>query len=140
MTSASTAGGVVVRASVLGDIAAHARAAAPDECCGLLVGTGARIESAHAARNLRRSPTRYLIDPADHFAAIRSGRKAGLAVVGAYHSHPASAASPSPRDEREATGSDFLYLIVSLVTAQTRVFRLVDGRMEEVPLQVLADA
>ena len=140
MTSASTAGSVVVRASVLGDIAAHARAAAPDECCGLLVGTGARIESAHAARNLRRSPTRYLIDPADHFAAIRSGRKAGLAVVGAYHSHPASAASPSRRDEREATGSNFLYLIVSLVTAQTRAFRLVDGRMEEVPLQVVADA
>ena len=140
MTRASTAGGVVVRASVLGDIAAHSWAVAPDECCGLLVGTGARIESAHAARNLRRSPPRYLIDPADHFAAIRSGRKAGLAVVGAYHSHPASAASPSPRDEREATGSDFLYLIVSLVTAKTRAFRLVDGRMEEVPLQVVADA
>ena len=43
-------------------------------------------------------------------------------------------------DEREATGSNFLYLIVSLVTAKTRAFRLVDGRMEEVPLQVVADA
>ena len=139
MTSASTAGGVIVRASVLSDIVAHARAAAPDECCGLLVGTGARIESAHAARNLRRSPTRYLVDPADHFAAIRSGRKVGLGVVGAYHSHPASAASPSPRDEREATDTDFLYLIVSLATAQTRAFRLVEGRMEEVPLRVVSD-
>ena len=138
MTGTSTAGGIIVRASVLGDILAHARRAAPEECCGLLVGTGARIESAHAARNLRRSPTRYLVDPADHFAAIRSGRTAGLAVVGAYHSHPASAASPSPRDEREATDSDFLYLIVSLVTARTRAFRLVDGRMEQVPLRVVS--
>ena len=137
MTDSSTAG-VIVRASVLADIAAHARGAAPAECCGLLIGTGARIESAHAARNLRRSPTRYLVDPADHFAAIRSGRKTGLAVVGAYHSHPASAASPSPRDEREATDADFLYLIVSLVTAQTRAFRLVDGRMEEIPLRVVS--
>ena len=137
MTRTSAIGAVIVRASVLGDIVAHARRAAPDECCGLLIGTGAGIESAHAARNLRRSPARYLVDPADHFAAIRSGRKAGLAVVGAYHSHPASAASPSPRDEREASDPDFLYLIVSLVTAQTRGFRLVNGRMEEVPLRVV---
>ena len=139
MTGTSAAGGVIVRASVLRNIAAHARRAAPDECCGLLVGTGARIESSHAARNLRRSPTRYLVDPADHFAAIRSGRKAGLAVVGAYHSHPATAAAPSRRDESEATDPDFLYLIVSLVTAQTRGFRLVDGRMREVPVRVVAD-
>ncbi len=140
MTGTSAAGGVTVRASVLRDIAAHARRAAPDECCGLLVGTDSRIESSHAASNLRRSSTRYLVDPADHFAAIRSGRKAGLAVVGAYHSHPASAASPSPTDEREATDPEFLYLIVSLVTAQTRAFRLVDGRMEEVPLRVVSEA
>ena len=139
MTGTFAAGGVIVPASVLGDIVAHARRAAPDECCGLLVGTGARIESAHAARNLRRSPTRYLVDPADHFAAIRSGRTAGLTVVGAYHSHPASAALPSPRDEREATDPDFLYVIVSLATAQTRGFRLVDERMEEVPLRFVSD-
>ena len=137
MTGAPAAGGVIVPASVLHDIAAHARRAAPDECCGLLVGTGARIESAHPARNLRRSPTRYLVDPADHFAAIRSARQAGLAVVGAYHSHPASAASPSPTDEREATDPDFLYLIVSLVTAETRGFRLVDGQMKGVRLRVV---
>ena len=137
MTGVPAVSGVTVRGSVLRAIVAHARRAAPDECCGLLVGTGTRIESAHVARNLLRSPSRYLVDPADHFAAIRSGRKAGLAVVGAYHSHPASAASPSPRDEREATDPDFLYLIVSLVTAQTRGFRLVRGRMEKVPLRVV---
>ena len=138
MTGTSATGGVIVRASVLGDIIAHARRAAPDECCGLLIGTSGRIELAHAARNLRRSPTRYLVDPADHFAAMRFGRKAGLTVVGTYHSHPASAALPSPRDEREATDPDFLHLIVSLVTTQTRGFRLVDGRMEEVPLLLVS--
>ena len=79
MTGTSAADGVIVRASVLRDIAAHARQAAPDECCGLLIGTGARVESAHPALNLHRSPTRYLVDPADHFAAIRSARQAGLA-------------------------------------------------------------
>ena len=139
MTDVLTGGGVVILASALSAIDAHARGAAPDECCGLLVGRGARIELAHAARNLHRSPTRYLVDPADHFAAIRSGREAGLTVVGAYHSHPTSAAAPSPSDEREATDPGFLYLIVSLVTAETRAFRLVEARMQEVPLRVVSD-
>ena len=134
----TTAGSVVlVRVAVLRDIVAHARRAAPDECCGLLIGTDACIESAHPAGNLRRSATLYLVDPADHFAAIRSARQAGLTVVGAYHSHPTSPASPSPRDEREATDSDFLYLIVSLVTTQTQAFRVADGRMKWVPLRVV---
>ena len=136
MTGSSAAGGVVVHAAVLRDIDAHARRAAPNECCGLLVGTGARIASSHAARNLRRSPTRYLVDPGDHFTAIRYARQAGLTVVGAYHSHPMSAASPSARDEREATDPAFLYLIFSLVTAETRGFRLVDGRLKGVHLRV----
>lgn len=129
-----------MRASVFREIVAHARRATPDECCGLLVGTGTRIEMAHAARNLRRSPTRYLVDPADHFAAIRSARKAGLAVVGTYHEHPASAALPSPRDEREATAPGFLYLIVILVTNETRGFRLVDGMMAGVRVRVVRES
>ena len=138
MTGTTTGSGVMmVRAAVLHAIVAHARRAAPEECCGLLVGTDACIESAHPAGNLLRSATRYLVDPADHFAAIRSARQAGLTVVGAYHSHPASPASPSPRDEREATDPNLLYLIVSLVTTQTRGFRLVDGRMKRVQLRVV---
>jgi proteasome lid subunit RPN8/RPN11 len=129
-----------VRGTVFGDIVTHARRAAPEECCGLLIGSRTHIESAHPARNLCRSPTRYLVDPADHFAAIRSSRQAGLAVVGAYHSHPASGALASPTDEDEATGPNFLYLIVSLLTTETRGFRLVNGRMQGVMLREVPDA
>ena len=125
---------VGVRVTVLRDIVAQARQAAPEECCGLLIGTAERVEPVHAARNLCGSPTRYLIDPADHFAAIRSARQAGL--VGAYHSHPVSTPSPSPTDEREATDPGFLHLIVSPVT---RGFRLVDGRLEGVELLPVPD-
>jgi len=79
------------------------------------------------------------VDPADHFAAIRSAREAGLVVVGGYHSHPTSPAAPSARDVREATDPDSLFLIVSLLTTETRRFRLVDGRLEEVRLRVLLE-
>lgn len=128
-----------MRVAAIRDIVAHARASVPEECCGLLIGTAERVESIYAARNLRRSATRYLVDPADHFAAIRAARQAGLAVVGAYHSHPVSPPVPSETDEREATGEEFLHLIVSPVTAETRAFRLMGGRLAEVALRPLSD-
>ena len=120
----------------------HARRALPDECCGLLLGRAAgadtRITRAWPARNLRRSPTRYLIDPADHFAAIRAARGAGQAVVGAYHSHPASPPSPSATDEREADDAALLYVIASPAAAEVRAYRPDAGRLKRVELQVVA--
>ena len=107
---------------------AHARDDAPLECCGLLLGAQGVIEEAVRARNLRHSRTAYLVDPADHFAAIRRARKEGRTIVGAYHSHPRSPAVPSPVDLLEAQYPDFLYVIVSLADPRTpdvRGYRLI---------------
>jgi proteasome lid subunit RPN8/RPN11 len=95
-------------------LVAHAHEEAPLECCGLLLGRNDTVEESARARNVRRSRTSYLIDPADHFAAIRRVRAEGRAIVGAYHSHPLSAPVPSESDVREALYREFLYLIVSL--------------------------
>lgn len=117
---------------------AHARAEAPDECCGLLVGGGRGIEEAVRARNARASPTAYLVDPRDHFALIRRLRgEPGRAILGAYHSHVGSAAHPSETDLREAHYPDFVYVIVSLrdpVAPEVAAFHLRDGSVEAVPL------
>jgi len=130
----SAVAGVHLPAAVVRDLFAHAARDTPDECCGLLIGTAERIHTSYPARNLRRSPTRFLIDPADHFAAIRSARDRGLSVVGAYHSHPASAPVPSPTDEAEATAREFLYLIVSPATGGLGGFRLVNTGLQPVRL------
>lgn len=91
----------------------HARREQPRECCGLLLGTASTIVEAVPARNLAEQPTRYLIDPREHFAAIRLARSRGLDVIGAYHSHVSSPPRPSPADLAEAF-SAFLFVIVSL--------------------------
>ena len=115
---------------------AHARDEAPRECCGLLAGTGDTIVRSVRARNLEASPTRYLIDPEDHFAAIRTARAQGLEVVGAYHSHPSSAPVPSPSDLAEAdSGADFLYVIVSLVNDEVRAYRMANGNFVSIRRQ-----
>jgi len=116
---------------VLDAIVAHAQAELPNECCGLLIGAGLTIHRAVGTRNLASSPTRYLVDPNDHFQAIRSARAEGLKVIGAYHSHPGSPPFPSPRDLAEAHFPDFVHVIVSV--AQTgergdvRAYRVEEG-------------
>jgi proteasome lid subunit RPN8/RPN11 len=125
---------VQIRRQALDRILDHARADAPLECCGLLLGTAARIDLALPGRNVLASPTRFELDPADHFAGIRRARELGVEVVGAYHSHPASAAVPSPRDLAEASYPDFVYLIASPLEADVKAFRLVEGNFQAVAL------
>ncbi|MEW6321454.1 MAG: M67 family metallopeptidase [Acidobacteriota bacterium] len=101
---------------MLDGLIAEARAAAPRECCGLLIGTSDRIVDAVTVPNTHPDPERrYTIGPADHFAAVRRARRGNLQVVGAYHSHPRGPDGPSPTDLAEAF-PDFLFLIISLAS------------------------
>ena len=113
-------------------IVAHAREAAPAECCGMLVGSGGRITASVRARNLAAEPTRFLIDPVDHIRARREARDAGLDVVGFYHSHPHSDPAPSHTDLAEASYPNHLYAIVGLKgeAADVRVYRFTGEAFE----------
>ena len=121
------------RRDVLDAIVAHARAEAPYECCGLLIGSASEVEASYPVDNIRRSPVRFEVDPAGHFAAIREARSSGRAVVGAYHSHPASPAIPSETDIRDAQDPEFLHAIVSLIDPSTvRAYFIDRGTVTEV--------
>lgn len=125
-----------IRSTALEAAFAHARATSPFECCGILIGSGTRIDETAPARNLSESPSRFLIDPADHIAARRAARSRGLDVVGFYHSHPHSAAWPSPTDLAEAAYPEAVHLIVSLADGgvDARLFRIDQGAATELPL------
>lgn len=100
-------------------ILAHARSVAPDECCGILVGTAAgediRVIEVHPADNIwpQEKTHRFELDPRTHLCVQRDARRKGLAVVGFYHSHPTGKAVPSEFD-RQLAWPDHSYLIVAL--------------------------
>ena len=120
----------------LGAIVDQARDASPRECCGLLIGSGNTIDEAVPARNIADGSTRFLIDPADHIDARRAAGRRGLGIIGFYHSHPQSAAWPSPTDVAEAAYPDAVHLIVSLAEAapEVRLFRIESGTVAELRL------
>jgi proteasome lid subunit RPN8/RPN11 len=125
-----------IRQHVLDAMVIHAREENPNECCGLLIGSGHMIEEGVRTTNLKASPTAYLIDPADHFAELRRARSEGRAILGAYHSHPNSPPVPSPTDVGEAYYPDFVYIIVSLElpVPQIRAYLIEGGNFTVVPL------
>ena len=128
-----------IRQDAFDRIVAHAMEERPNECCGLLIGSADLVQDAVRARNVRRSPTRFQVEPADHFAAIRRARAAGLEVVGAYHSHPNGPSGPSETDRVRLNDPTMVHVIVSLAhgTRTVRAFRVTDGnfsQLEFVPI------
>jgi proteasome lid subunit RPN8/RPN11 len=96
---------------------AHAREAAPAECCGLIGG----IDQQHARtiyrlRNVTKTPElAYEAAPEDLFAAQRQMRERGEELLAIYHSHPRAVdPSPSDTDVRLAYYPSATYLIVGL--------------------------
>ncbi|HLO20292.1 MAG TPA: M67 family metallopeptidase [Sphingomicrobium sp.] len=124
--------------AVRDELVRHAYEALPNECCGLLLGEGSRIDEAVRTPNLRASPSAYLIDPAAHFASLRRVRAEGRQIVGAYHSHTHSPAVPSASDMRESHYPEFVHVIVSLEgdPAQLRAYAIGADNYEELPLLV----
>src|SRR6185312_10543713 len=97
----------------------------PRECCGLIEGfTEAdqfRATRLHPARNLADAPDRFEIDPADQFAAAKSARLRGTAIIGCYHSHPDGEPKPSNTDLARAGEENFLWLIAATDGANCRL-------------------
>ena len=130
MGSGESSSDVRIAADVVRAVVEHAREAAPDECCGLLVGRGCDIVAARPVPNVAAKPaTRFEIDPKGHIEGRRAARRAGLDVVGFYHSQPHSPAEPSATDIAEASYPDHIYLIVGLAggTPDVQAFRLEDS-------------
>ena len=131
-------------------IVAHARAAVPNEACGIVVGDRPAALGGRALRwaplaNALASPYRYSIDPQELLRLTIETDDADEAFWAIVHSHVASPARPSPTDLRESHYPDSLYIVVSLDPAEAeaesrvesvRAWRIVDGAVHEVPLTV----
>ena len=76
----------------------HAQAEAPLEACGLLSGRGTSVLRVFPLQNEDRSEVSYHLNPEEQFRIFMEIEEVGDQLVGIYHSHPKTAAYPSPRD------------------------------------------
>ncbi len=118
--------GLHIAAELIGTMLQAARAAAPEECCGLLVGTldpAPRVLRLVPAANVHPDPRRFFeIDPQAHVDTLRALRQSGEALIGHYHSHPAGPARPSPRDVAAVTDVDLAWLVIDPLAGEVAAF------------------
>lgn len=127
-----------IPAEMADEIVAHCRAALPNEGCGLLVGENDEVRRLHLLDNVDPSPVSYTIDPLGHFEALRRAEADGWDLIGAFHSHVASPAYPSPTDVAGAAEPDWTWLVVGPMAEdpEIRAFRIKDGEVAEQELTI----
>lgn len=104
----------------------HALAEDPNECCGILAGTGETVRRAYRITNKAKSRYRYLMDPQQFLDADKDAEARGWKFLAFYHSHTHSEAYPSQTDVRMALESGWLdihYVLVSLADKAKPVMR-----------------
>jgi proteasome lid subunit RPN8/RPN11 len=116
---------------------AQARAALPNEGCGLFAGRIEgdlkTVEEVYCLKNTDESPEHFSMAPEDQFRVIGDIRKKGLALLGNFHSHPATPARPSEEDKRLAFDPSLSYVIISLKEEEPvlKSFAVKQGSAEE---------
>ena len=130
---------------LLAQILSHARAEAPNECCGVLAVqpakdvSPARAVAVHPARNLAASPLRFEIDGLEVQKLLDEIEGSGYEMGAIYHSHTRTAPYPSQTDINFAANWPGVeWVIVGLAdpaSPEIRSYLIEEGRVREVALE-----
>lgn len=119
---------------------AHARAEAPNECCGVVATNGdGSARQVFAATNKHASPLRFEIEGLDLLRISNEIDDAGLEIGAIYHSHTRTAPEPSQTDiNGAAQWPGALWVIVGLADDEpdVRTWAIEDGRVTQAELVV----
>lgn len=117
----------------------HARAAYPNEACGILAGKEGRVSTVYAMKNASDAPALcYFMDPAEQLKVMKEIREGGKEMIAIYHSHASAPAYPSAKDVELAFYTDVVYLIISFVNREKPAiagFRIIEGKIKEEELR-----
>jgi [CysO sulfur-carrier protein]-S-L-cysteine hydrolase len=127
-----------ISAELYDQMVAHARAEAPNECCGMIASRDGEAVRVYQARNAAASPLKYELDPAEQLRIQNEIDEAALDLGAIYHSHTRSEPYPSQTDINLAFYPQSLYVIVGLASEppDVRAFTIRDGQVQEAELQV----
>ena len=124
--------------SLFDDIVDHARAEAPNECCGMIASVDGRAVAVHRVRNSAASPLRYEMDGMEQYRVQTAIEDAGQQLGAIYHSHTRSDPYPSQTDINLAFYPESIYVIVGVKGEEpdVRAWTILDGRVGEAELVV----
>ena len=132
---------LLLPSSMLEEIEQYCRADPSLERCGLIGGRGELACSFYPVKNIAQDAAHnYFVDPHDQLDAFRTMRANQQELLGIVHSHPSSAAEPSPTDANLAAYPGVAYLIVSLLNEESTFgcYLYAQRRFRKLPLEILS--
>jgi proteasome lid subunit RPN8/RPN11 len=123
---------------LLDEIVDHARADAPNECCGLIGSKDGVATSVHRTRNLKASPLAFEMHGPDVMRIIEEIEDAGGELGGMYHSHTRTEPAPSQTDlnfARNWPGLEWVIVGLGGDEAEVRSYLIDDDGVHRVPIE-----
>ena len=121
------------------EIVAHARAEAPNECCGMVASRAGDAAKVFPATNAEASPFRFVIDAREQLQIHNQIEAADLDLGAIYHSHTRTEPRPSQTDINFSKAwPGVLWIIVGLADGDVdvRTWQIEDGKVSEAELVV----
>lgn len=121
-------------------ILTQAQADAEQEICGLIGARDDQASNIYPVDNIAATPDSvFEMAPDQQISAMKAMRERGETLLAIYHSHPHTAAQPSPKDIAEANYEEAIQLIISLNTVgvlEMKAYRYTQGSVTELSLFV----
>lgn len=90
----------------------------PYEACGVIIGTVdgnmTNVEKVIPVTNIRQTTVSFELDPQEVYNAWKDAEKNGSDIVGTYHTHPSSSATPSSWDRETMKNVHLIWLIAGV--------------------------
>ena len=119
-------------------LVAHAIEQKPNESCAMLLGEKIdddwNVKEVFLTENIDKSQTNFTISPEELLKGYQLAEKMHLELVGVFHSHPNSAATPSDTDKKFMQNNPVPWIIFSGLTNDLIAYML-DTDVIEIPIK-----
>ncbi|SVB55369.1 uncharacterized protein METZ01_LOCUS208223 [marine metagenome] len=120
-------------------LVAHAIEQQPSESCAMLLGKKVgdtwNVKEVFLTQNIDNSQTNFTISPEELLKGYQLAEKMNLELVGVFHSHPNSDATPSDVDRKFMQNNPVPWIIFSGVTNSLKVY-LLDSDLVEISIKI----
>ena len=120
-------------------LVAHAIEQQPSESCAMLLGKKVgdtwNVKEVFLTQNIDNSQTNFTISPEELLKGYQLAEKMNLELVGVFHSHPNSDATPSDTDRKFMQNNPVPWIIFSGVTNSLKVY-LLDSDLVEISIKI----
>ena len=121
------------------ELITHAIEQQPNESCAMLLGTRIdgiwNVKEIFRTQNIDNSQTNFTISPEELLKGYQLAEKMHLELVGVFHSHPNSDATPSSTDKTFMQNNPVPWIIFSCVNNSLKAY-LLDSDVIEIPIKI----